>query len=140
MSGGVEIEIEGLKELNAKLEKLARKATGPEVERAIEKASKPLETEMKRTTAFQDDSGFLRRSIGTVKKGRGSGTVMQVGAKAPHAHLVEFGTKSRTRKSGGSTGVMPKRPFMRPAYDKSKMEIVAIFRDEMAREMAASEL
>lgn len=42
---------------------------------------------------------------------------MYVGASAPHAHLVEFGTGPRHHKNGKFVGVMPPNPWMRPAWD-----------------------
>ena len=36
---------------------------------------------------------------------------------APLAHLIEFGTAPRYQKKGRYTGVMPARPFMRPALE-----------------------
>lgn len=38
--------------------------------------------------------------------------------RAPHAHLVEFGTGPRFHKSGKYVGVMPPDPFVRPAWDR----------------------
>jgi len=56
--------------------------------------------------------------------------------KAPHAHLVEFGTGMRyrrtTRLTAVSTGMMPASPFMRPAYEKNKRQILDTFRREYA--------
>ena len=42
------------------------------------------------------------------------GSVYAGGKKAPHAHLVHYGTKLRTRKDGRTTGVMPPLPFFFP--------------------------
>lgn len=131
MSG--EIRVDGLEHLDRKLKKLVERATGSQVEKALLKAAQPLEDEMKRTTAFSDVTGNLRGSIGTKKRKRAPDPEVTVGAKAPHAHLVEFGTRLRRHKSGKSTGVMRKRPFMRPAYDKSKREIVDVFRRELKK-------
>ena len=36
------------------------------------------------------------------------------GKKAPHAHLVHYGTGPRFQKDGAATGVMPARPFFFP--------------------------
>ena len=62
----------------------------------------------------------------------------QVRATAPHAHLVEFGTRERVtapiRKKALKinagfvrgwtfTGKMPKKPFMRPAIEKERANI-----------------
>lgn len=44
--------------------------------------------------------------------------VLAGGRKAPHAWLLEYGSKERTqKKTGRFTGVMPAHPYMRPAAD-----------------------
>jgi len=43
--------------------------------------------------------------------------------KAPHSHLVEFGTDDRYHKSGKYVGKMPMQPFLRPAWDANKERI-----------------
>lgn len=49
-------------------------------------------------------------------------------SKAFHSLFVEYGISlKRVRKSGGSTGRMPARPFLRPAVDESRAEVVAAF-------------
>lgn len=48
----------------------------------------------------------------------GNRITVTVGAAAPHAHLIEFGTKPRKhKKTGKSTGAGPAKPFIRPAFD-----------------------
>lgn len=87
-------------------------------------------------------SGTLKKSIRTryVKKDNYG----EAYAKAPHAHLVEFGAKATTIKatSGknlsvvGSGGKMffrktariparPGRPFMKPAYEEEKPKLLS---------------
>jgi HK97 gp10 family phage protein len=62
---------------------------------------------------------------------------MYVGVRGPHAHLVEFGTKERHQKSGKSVGAMPRRPFLRPAWDAQMSNVwqrlVVGMRNELAR-------
>ena len=43
------------------------------------------------------------------------------------AVLAEFGTAQRHWKSGKSTGAMPARPFMRPAWEEDKFKILEDF-------------
>ena len=43
---------------------------------------------------------------------------------APHAWLIEYGTKARSRKSGGATGSMSAQPFLRPAWRRSKPAVL----------------
>jgi HK97 gp10 family phage protein len=63
-----------------------------------------------------------------------------VGSPSPRAHLEEFGTGPRQHKSGKSTGMMPARPFMRPAWDQTKDQVLenlgAELRSEIERTVA----
>jgi HK97 gp10 family phage protein len=50
-----------------------------------------------------------------------------VGATAPHAHLVEFGTGPRWQETTGRfTGQMPPRPFMRTAWDQHRGQMLTL--------------
>ena len=55
-----------------------------------------------------------------------------------HAHLVELGTAPRTTESKPvhSTGTMPKKPFMRPAFESKKGESLKIVLTEIAGKLA----
>lgn len=67
-------------------------------------------------------SKSLRKTV-WVRKGFGRG---RVSATAPHAHLVEYGTKMRKTKKGKSTGAAQPRPFMRLAFDRKSDEARAV--------------
>ena len=75
--------------------------------------------------------GALKRAIKVFsEKGTKDISRLRVGVDykiAPHAHLVEFGTKARTRKKRGSTGTMPAFPFMRPAFESTKERVLQAF-------------
>ncbi|WP_054006165.1 HK97-gp10 family putative phage morphogenesis protein [Cypionkella psychrotolerans] len=43
---------------------------------------------------------------------------------ARHGHLVEFGTKERHHKDGTSTGAMPAKPFLLPAWRLNKKRVL----------------
>ena len=71
-----------------------------------------------------------------------------VGSTAPHAHLIEFGTKERTPKEPftaeirpgqvitvKSMGRAPAIPFLRNAWDAAKDRIISIFAKEMKVEL-----
>lgn len=80
-------------------------------------------------------------------RARPDSVVMYVGSTAPHAHLLEFGTKERWHKKKvktllGSkwveteyTGRVTPRPFLRNAWDASKHEIIPIFAAEMKKNL-----
>lgn len=45
------------------------------------------------------------------------------GKKGFAGHLVEFGTKRRTTKRGANRGIMPAKPFARPAFEQTKGQV-----------------
>lgn len=72
------------------------------------------ETRQRARGAFKDESGLLPKKIAR-KKSRFDKATHIVGAFAPHAHLVEFGTGVRVNKKGKVSGHMPAAPFLTPA-------------------------
>lgn len=85
------------------------------------------------------DTGELRDSIG-VGPIELVGTAVRgsVEATAPHAAYVEFGTGQRGQASPGagagpyspSWPGMPAQPYLRPALDTARSEIIAAFRKQ----------
>lgn len=69
------------------------------------------------------------------KQGVVAGAV--VGSSSPKAHLVEYGTDNRVRrtKSGkkARTGRVTAEPFMRPAYEQNKEKVAQIAEVELAK-------
>lgn len=120
-------EIEGLKELRAKLKALPNKIQKNILRSAIHAAAGELRDEAKAMAPVQ--SGALRKSIKAIRK-RGTPTEVQsnvnVGAfysrfvEQGHA-LVKGGRKNaKKKKAGAIIGHVPAKPFLRPAYDKMK--------------------
>jgi HK97 gp10 family phage protein len=70
----------------------------------------------------------LKRSQKPTGKKDPTQIFMYVGSYAPHAHLVEFGTTGRHKKSGASTGFTSPKPFLRPAWDANKLKSLEIFK------------
>ena len=60
-----------------------------------------------------------------------------------HAHLVEFGTKLRKLKgkgkypAGTKRGVMPAKPFVRPAMQQTKDIVLARIQNSTAKKLVA---
>ena len=52
------------------------------------------------------------------------GAVSQDGSHAPQAHLIEFGTGPRFHRSGKFVGSVSPDPFMRPAWDAHKGQML----------------
>lgn len=120
------VKTRGFSELIDDLERLAEKAGGPGTDRALKAGAKPIFEDMKRQASVdpQIRTGNLHKSIKIGKVGK---TVRktdyktmkritigshkkEMGAYAPHAHLVEFGH--------GGPAPAPPHPFVRPAFDK----------------------
>ncbi|MCX7177698.1 MAG: HK97 gp10 family phage protein [Proteobacteria bacterium] len=84
----------------------------------------------KATTAFKDKTGKLRAAIYQVHSrdksvhGRHEYHVSWNRNKAPHGHLVEFGT-SRA----------PAHPFLYPAFDQNKGRLVDVANTAMAAKL-----
>lgn len=147
------IKVEGLKELEAALAELP-KSTGKNVMRRV--ARKALEPVIAAAKPYAPwGKGKLRKSLAVSTKlskrqaslargqdraeGKASITVYAGATALPHAHLMEFGTKNRVQKSTGrSTGSVKPRPFMRPAWDAKKDEVLKIFRTDMWKEIEAA--
>lgn len=134
--------VTGLRELDEALKNLTRSQSKSVSRQALTKSARPLLTAAR--AGAKKRSGKLRKSIriSTKLNARqrrmhrdlpGDVTVF-VGSSAPHAHLVEFGT-SRHPAGGRYKGKMHPgtrpQPFMRPAWDATKMQVLDNLREEM---------
>lgn len=131
------VRIDGLKDLDAALAQLP-KATGKNVlRRTGVLALAPVVAAAKRNVPVDD--GDLRDSLRVTTKlskrqqrinakavaeGKSSVQLYAGAAALPHAHLVEFGTEK-----------MPPQPFMRPAWDAEKDQVLKLIRDELGNEI-----
>lgn len=131
------VRIDGLKELDEALAQLPR-ATSKNVLRRIgirslapvisaAKANVPvyrgdLKESLKVTTKLSKRQ--QRENAKAVADGKASVQLYAGAAALPHAHLVEFGTAT-----------MPPQPFMRPAWDSNKDEVLAIIKNELGDEI-----
>lgn len=127
--GGVVIT--GMIELDRMLKQMPTELNHRILGAANAAAAKPL-VAAAQSIAPIGKTGNLKKSIGAVKiaisKANEIGTVhvgprRKGGYRGNHGHLVEFGTAQRFHKSGKSVGVMPKKPFMSPALDRTKDQI-----------------
>ena len=86
------------------------------IDQDLESVADHVLSEAETTTAFYDKIGNLRKKIQLKKsKFEDGGYIVQ--ARAPHAHLVEFGHVMYIH--GKSTGKrVPPHPFLRPALAK----------------------
>lgn len=142
--GGRELA-EFLQQLPVKVEKNIMRAAlraGAAVIREEAKANVPV------------DSGMLKRSLKVTtntKRGRVTAKLKVGGKLAPHAHLVEFGTKPhkiKPKRAGGLTvagnvvaevdhpGAKP-HPFMRPAFDSKSTDAVSAVAGKVRERLTA---
>lgn len=105
----------------------------------LKKAAKPLVDEAKMLVPVDD--GELKKSIGAIDgRGEGKGRQIYVGprrgkgpnGKGYHGHLVEYGSpmrkirevkKGNERMLGKNIGPMPAQPFLRPAWDRTHVQV-----------------
>lgn len=147
------VSIEGLPDLMRKLNDMG-KIDKDAIKKIIKSEGQQIIDTAKVLAAKH--TGELARSIGFIEKNEARyPTTVLIGPDykiAPHAHLIEFGTKERFRgdkvffkqirslrragvsertlqrtieanKDLHSTGVGPMRPFMRPAFDRNAAEV-----------------
>lgn len=138
---GFQFELLGVKETMKLLDRLPTVSMQKSVLRkSMKKALKPTQ-ELAMQNVPLGPTGNLRKSIrvtSALKKSQRksfdkSKIFMYVGSNAPHAHLIEFGTTERTRKSGGSTGFMTPNRFLTRAWDATRFGAVKIFSEEMKK-------
>lgn len=60
------------------------------------------------------------------------------GKGGAQAHLIEFGTGPRRNKKGASRGQISARPWMRPAWEAHKHQVLTDFGVQLGREIEAS--
>jgi len=122
----LEIEILGLKELEEKLSNLEEKLSRA-LNEALEEIAEKILDDAKNFAPV--DTGALRKSIRTEKKGKlqvsvlaGGGGVInpKTGREVDYAGYVEFGTSR-----------MAPQPYMQPAFEKNKDEILQIVKEKV---------
>ena len=140
---GFQFELTGVKEMVQLMEQLPTISMQKGVLRkALKKAGQPIKDEAIAKLGAQNLKGdklgstitvstSLKRSQKTAANSDRTRVFMYVGSWAPHAHLVEFGTTDRHKKSGASTGFTSPKPFMRPAWDANKLKALDIYKKEL---------
>lgn len=138
------VVVTGIKELDLMLKQMTPELNHRILGAANTAAAKPLIASAKSMVAKK--SKRLEKSIGAVKistrKATEIGTVhvgprRGGGHKGYHGHLVELGTVERFHKSGKSTGVMPKLPFMRPSFERTQAQIISSQKELIAVKLVA---
>lgn len=130
------MKIEGFRELEAKLAALAaietRSKTRKVVQQGVLEAVQPMVKSAK-TKAPRGNTGRLQDGIKASNRAPRGAKAGRAGAKQVRAFVsstdqktawIEYGTKERHHASGKSVGHIERQPFMRPAYDETKEEIL----------------
>lgn len=86
-------------------------------------------------------TGKTADSIGTIKTPFAKSAVIGEVISGPRrgrfggskAHLSEFGTLRRVTAGGANRGIMPKKPFLEPAFDQTKEEMIDSIADNIGR-------
>jgi len=131
-----EVKLKGDKELERTIKKLSKCLEPDEVESVFLKGAKAIARDAK-SRAPRGPTGNLKKAIVAKTLRRiGNKPAPAIAAvdygKAPHAHLVEYGTGPRyQKKTGRYTGQMPARPFFRPAWDENKDRVLKKIVEEL---------
>lgn len=124
----VTVKFTGIREIDNVLKNLPKALTHSVMSAAHTNAAKPLVARAKQIAPVGPTHNLVD-SIGVVKSSVKRATEVgeiRVGPKrrkAPHAHLVEYGTRKRNKR-GPNRGVMPKIPFMGPAFIQTKDQVL----------------
>ena len=145
------VNVIGAEELNKTLANLAKELTHKEQQRRNIDAAKPL-IDKEKLLAPEGPTGNLVDSIGAVRISQRKAVEIgevHVGPRLRrpyrgHAgHLVEFGTKRRFLKGSGIykqgtyRGIMPSKPFVRPALTQTRDLVLARMQNATAKQLVA---
>ncbi len=123
----INIEVQGKEEFEKILLALAKALPNDKVEPVMMEGAKVIAAAAK-AKAPQGHTGNLKkgvkakflRQIGNYPRSAAAAVDRKI---APHAYIIEYGTKPRYQKSGRYTGIGPAIPFFRPAVDTNKGRI-----------------
>lgn len=96
------------------------------VEKNEEAVAKIIEGKAKATSSFIDKTGILRKRI-KAKESKYADGGWIVEARAPHAHLIEYGHELIDWRTGRRIGVVPARPFLRKAKEETIARAINMF-------------
>lgn len=154
---GIQIDRASTERLLRNLRTLGPKIERKVVRKALSKAATPILSAMRKLapkgpgkTSDGRERPHLKQTLkkSLVRANRAGLASIRIGPearKAPHAHLVEFGTKERTRKRLGGryafiknptaeqlrTGRTPERSFLRKAFQQQRTAANTIIANEL---------
>lgn len=139
----VGFKVDGFRDMERALAGLKRGTSKAVVRRALKKVLKPV-AEAADASMFQIAvTSKLSPRQRAAARGDFIGSVVSMyvgpiddeGRGSPHAHLIEFGTGPRRHKSGKFVGAVMPDPFMRPAWDANKHEMLEHLKREIWAEI-----
>ena len=135
------LKLTGFKEMDLVLRQLPKATAKRVADRAIKQALAPVAAAANGMLPKGMPPVIVEKRLNKNQAKQFRGTegetvrVMFVGSPSPRAHLEEFGTGPRFHKSGKFVGIMRARPFMRPAWDATKQQVLDRLKLDLAREI-----
>jgi len=121
-------------ELMTKLNSIYLHVDDKDLRRKMQKAAaEPLIDDM----YYRSPSKGLADSIEIFEPPRGKNTFVGPNYKkgGELAYIFEYGTVDRYKKTGQQTGMMDKKPFIRPAYNAARLAVLTILGREIEKEI-----
>jgi HK97 gp10 family phage protein len=119
--------IEGLDKVLRALEEVGKSITDQDVKKIVRDEAMPMINTAQANAPSQD----IKNSIGFIEKNENKFTKTVLigpryygGFRGQLAHTFEYGTTERFTKDGKARGFIIAQPFMRPALDQHKNNIV----------------
>lgn len=137
----IQLKVVGAREIDRILKELPKALSDSAIASANMAAAKPL-VEREKLLAPEGPTGNLVDSIGAERAPKKSARVAGLVKVGPRrrgrykgfaGHLVEFGTKRRETDSGANRGVMPKKPFAKPAFNMTKSTVERLIETSLSK-------
>lgn len=129
MSDLFKVQLRGLEEFKRTIDMLPDKVKKQVARRGVSASARMLRKELIKNTPKR--TGRMRKSWRISVKNYARGIRGRVINVVPYAHLIELGTKPRTRKSGASTGQMIANPIGRSTFHSIRLKLI----DEVIQKM-----
>lgn len=142
----VKLSVSGVKEIDSVLSSWPKDLQHKTLSATHSAAAKPM-IEKAKLLAPEGPEGNLVDSIGSVTTPMAKANIIgevKIGPRRSrryrghHGHLVEFGTKPRRNRRGANRGIMPKKPFMEPAFHATKNVVVNSIALQLGKKMFAT--
>jgi hypothetical protein len=127
------------------LERAVKEQSGAVYNSILRKATRGMIEDMKRNAPTADNDNVERNIAMTTSKKYTHGSGVRVGVvrnntvNLPNfsaqalASVLEYGSIERVRSTGGSTGSVASRPWLRPAYDRHAGQVIKEVEAEVER-------